>query len=222
MQGQPDWLEDLSLADKVPAGSVAMISEYRLELNGKFASRETTEILGQAMTVTAVISSEGLRFLDDRGGSRTEAYRRFPLDACDRGSVGDELEHAVRTRPGGCADPALFFATFDEANDDHGTIVEVVRDGQGLPIGVRFGENLLLRYKFTPLFPAPAGSVGAGGRWREPSAWDLIALRASAIVIDSVDAARVASVRPVLALSAPRRPGRHSLPEDGLIPLPGP
>ena len=35
------------------------------------------------MTVTTVISSEGLRISDDRGGSRTEAYRRFPLDACD-------------------------------------------------------------------------------------------------------------------------------------------
>ncbi len=118
--------------------------------------------------------------------------------------MGGELEHhVVRTRPGGCADPALFFATFDEANDDDGTIVEVVRDGQGLPIGVRFGENLLLRYKFTPPFPAPAGSVGAGGRWREPSAWDLIDLRASATVVDSVDAARVASVRPVLSVYLP-------------------
>ncbi len=260
MQGQPDWLEDLSLADKVPAGSVAMISEfyrashvsqaetyeylerfglerlaldaevlldpevtirgsdafhgvlearadwaaYRLELNGKFASRETTEILGQAMTVTAVISSEGLRFLDDRGGSRTEAYRRFPLDACDRGSVGDEFEpRVVQTASGGCVDPLLFYATFDEASDDHGTIVEVVRDGQGLPIGVRFGENLLLRYKFTPPLPAPPGSVQAGGRWREPSSWELIDLRASEIVVDSVDAGRVASVRPVLSVYLP-------------------
>ena len=260
MQGQPDWLEDLSLADKVPAGSVAMISEfyrashvsqaetyeylerfglerlaldaevlldpevtirgsdafhgvldaradwaaYRLELNGKFASRETTEILGQAMTVTAVISSEGLRFLDDRGGSRTEAYRRFPLDACDRGSVGDEFEpRVVQTASGGCVDPSLFYATFDEASDDHGTIVEVVRDGQGLPIGVRFGENLLLRYKFTPPFPAPPGSAGAGGRWREPSSWELIDLRTSEIVVDSVDAGRVASVRPVLSVYLP-------------------
>ena len=168
---------------------------YRLELNGKFASRETTEILGQAMTVTAVISSEGLRFLDDRGGSRTsrtEAYRRFPLDACDRGS-----------ERGGCADPALFDATFDEASDDHGTIVEVVRDSQGLPIGVRFGESLLLRYKFTPPLPAPPGSVQAGGRWREPSSWELIDLRTSEIVIDSVDAARVASGRPVLSVYLP-------------------
>ncbi len=39
---------------------------YRLELNGKFAAREFTEVLGQAMTVTAVISSEGLRISDDR------------------------------------------------------------------------------------------------------------------------------------------------------------
>ncbi len=168
---------------------------YRLELNGKFASRETTEILGQAMTVTAVISSEGLRFLDDRGGSRTsrtEAYRRFPLDACDRGS-----------ERGGCADPALFDATFDEASDDHGTIVEVVRDSQGLPIGVRFGESLLLRYKFTRPLPAPPGSVGTSGRWREPSSWDLIDLRTSEIVVDSVDAARVASRRPVLSVYLP-------------------
>ena len=172
MQGPPDWVEELSLADKVAEGSVTLASHvylashvsraeahdhlerlglerlgrdggalldpevsirgsdafhgvlearadwaaYRLELNGKFAAREFTEVLGQAMTVTAVISSEGLRISDDRGGSRTEAYRRFPLDACDRGS-----------ERGGCADPALFHPTFDEASDDHGTIVEVVR-----------------------------------------------------------------------------------------------
>ncbi len=162
---------------------------YRLELNGKFASRQFTEVLGQAMTVTAVISSDGLRISDDRGGSRTEAYRRFPLDACDRGS-----------ERGGCADPASFYATFDEASDDHGTIAEVVRDSQGLPIGVRFGESLLLRYKFTPPLPAPPGSVQAGGRWREPSSWELIDLRTSEIVIDSVDAARVASERPRLSV----------------------
>ena len=162
---------------------------YRLELNGKFASRQFTEVLGQAMTVTAVISSDGLRISDDRGGSRTEAYRRFPLDACDRGS-----------ERGGCADPASFRATFDAASDDHGTIVEVVRDSQGLPIGVRFGESLLLRYKFTPPLPAPPGSVQAGGRWREPSSWELIDLRTSEIVIDSVDAARVASGRPRLSV----------------------
>lgn len=160
---------------------------YRLELNGKFASRQFTEVLGQAMTVTAVISSDGLRISDDRGGSRVEAYRRFPLDACDRGASG-----------GDCADPSLFHATFDEAIDDHGTIVEVIRDGQGLPIGVRFGESLLLRYEFRPPLPAPAGNVRAGGGWREPSSWELIDLRSSEIVIDSVDAARVASGRPRL------------------------
>jgi len=241
-------VEDLSLADKVPAGSVTMISEfyrashvsqaetyeylerfglervaldagvlldpevtirgsdafhgvleakadwaaYRLELNGKFASRESTEILGRAMTVTAVISSEGLRFSDDWGGSRTEAYRRFPLDACDRAS-----------ERGGCADPSSFYATFDSANDEHGSIVEVVRNSQGLPIGVRFGESLLLRYKFTPPLAAPPVGVQAGGRWREPSSWDLIDLRTSEIVIDSVDAARVASGRPVLSVYLP-------------------
>ena len=177
---------------------------YRLELNGKFASRQFTEVLGQTMTVTAVISSEGLRISDDRGGSRTEAYRRFPLDACDWVSAGDEFEHhVVRTRPGGCVDPALFHATFDEASDGHGTIVEVVRDSQGLPIGVRFGESLLLRYKFTRPLPAPPGSVGTSGRWREPSSWDLIDLRTSEIVVDSVDAARVASRRPVLSVYLP-------------------
>ncbi len=97
----------------------------------------------------------------------------------------------------------MFDATFDEASDDHGTIVEVVRDSQGLPIGVRFGESLLLRYKFTPPLPAPPGSVQAGGRWREPSSWELIDLRTSEIVIDSVDAARVASGRPVLSVYLP-------------------
>lgn len=174
---------------------------YRLELNGKFASRELTEVLGQAMTVTAVISSDGLLISDDRGGSRTEAYRRFPLDACGRRGVEDEFDHhEVRTRPGRCADPAFFNATFDEASDDHGTIVEVVRDSRGLPIGVRFGESLLLRYKFTPPLPARSESVGTGGWWREPSSWDLIDLRTSEIVIDSVDAARVASERPVLSV----------------------
>ena len=258
LQGPPDWVEELSLADKVAEGSMALASHvysashvspaevhthlarlglerlgldggvvldpevsirgrdafhgvlearadwaaYRLELNGKFASRETTEVLGQAMTVTAVISSEGLRISDDRGGSRTEAYRQFPLDACDRGSVGDELEHhVVRTRPGGCVDPSLFYATFDEASDDHGSIVEVVRDGQGLPVGVRFGGNLVLRYKFTPPSPAPPGSAQAGGRWSEPSSWDLVDLRTSEIVIDSADAARVASGLPVVSVA---------------------
>ncbi len=258
MQGPPDWVEELSLADKVAEGSVALASHvysashvspaevhthlarlglerlgldggvvldpevsirgrdafhgvlearadwaaYRLELNGKFASRETTEVLDQAMTVTAVISSEGLRISDDRGGFRTEAYRKFPLDACDRGSVGDEFEHhVVRTRPGGCVDPSLFYATFDEASDDHGSIVEVVRDGQGLPVGVRFGGNLVLRYKFTLPSPAPPGSAQAGGRWSEPSSWDLIDLRTSEIVIDSADAARVASGLPVVSVA---------------------
>ena len=174
---------------------------YRLELNGKFASRETTEVLGQAMTVTTVISPEGLRISDDRGGFRTEAYRRFPLDACDRGSVGDELEHhVVQTGSGGCADAVSYGASFDEASDDRGTIAEVVRDSQGLPIGVRFGEILLLRYRFTPPLPAPPASVQAAGRWREPSSWELIDLRTSEIVIDSVDAARVASERPRLSV----------------------
>ena len=132
---------------------------YRLELNGKFASRQFTEVLGQGMTVTAVISADGLRILDDRGGSRTESYRRFPLDACDRGSVGGGFDHhVVRTRPGGCVDPLLFSPTFDEARDDHGTITEVVRDSQGLPVGVRFGESLLLRHRFTPRLPASPGT----------------------------------------------------------------
>lgn len=85
-------------------------------------------------------------------------------------------------------------------SDDHGTIGEVVRGSQGLPIGVRFGESLLLRYEFTPRLPAPSGSVQAGGRWREPSSWELIDLRTSEVVIDSVDAARVASERSRLSL----------------------
>ena len=162
---------------------------YRRELNGKFALREFTEVLGQAMTVTTVISSDGRLASDDRGGSRIEAYRRFPLDACDQVS-----ERA------GCLDPALFHPTFDAVSDDHGTVVEVVRDSQGLPIGVRFGEGLLLRYKFVPPLDAPPGSGRGEGRWREPSSWDLIDLRTSEIVIDSVDAARVASGRPVLSV----------------------
>jgi hypothetical protein len=174
---------------------------YRLELNGKFAVRQFTEVLGQGMTVTTVISSDGLLISDDRGGSRTEAYRRFPLDACDWPRVEGELyHHEVRIRSDGCAAPALFNATFDEASDGHGTIVEVVRNSQGLPIGVLFGENLLLRYKFTPPLSVPPGTGRVGNRWREPSAWDLIDVRTLEVVIDSVDAARVASGRPVLSV----------------------
>ena len=155
----------------------------RLELNGKFALRETTEVLGQAMTVTAVISSDGLLNTDDRGGTRVEAYRKFPLATCRVSQEGNS-----------CGEEA----SFDAARDDHGTIIEFARDGEGLPGGVRFGETLALRYDFTPPLPEPPGR--AGDRWREPSSWELIDLRSLEIVVDSVDAAKVASERPRLSV----------------------
>jgi CYTH domain-containing protein len=155
----------------------------RLELNGKFALRESTEVFGQAMTVTAVIGSDGLLTTDDRGGTRVEVYRRFPVATCYRGQEGADCNEV---------------SSFDAAWDDHGTIVEFVRDREGFPSGVRFGESLALRYDFTPPLPEPPGL--AGDRWREPSSWELIDLRSSEIVVDSVDAARLASERPRLSV----------------------
>ena len=102
----------------------------RLELNGKFALRQSTEVLGQAITVTSVISPDGLRITDDRGGSRIETHREFPVATC-RSSV----------ERFGCDG----VVSFDMARDEHGTIVEFVRDSQGFPSGVRFGGILLLR-----------------------------------------------------------------------------
>lgn len=154
----------------------------RLELNGKFALRHSTEVLNQSMTVTAVISPDGIRTTDSLGGSRVQATRQFPLATCwvSEGNFCDDA------------------AYFDAARDDHGTIVEFVRDREGLPGGVRFGEILALRYDFTPPLPEPPRR--AGDRWRDPSSWELIDLRTSEIVIDSAEAARVASVRPVLSV----------------------
>lgn len=158
----------------------------RLELNGKFALRQVTEVLGQAMTVTAVLSSHGLLTTDDRGGTRLEAYRRFPVATCYRGAEGADCNEVV---------------SFDAAWDDHGTIVEFIRNGQGLPSGVRFGEALGLRYDFTPPLPDPPGLAQVpAARWRAPSSWELIDLRTSEIVIDSLDAERAASKRPYLSV----------------------
>ena len=223
MEGQPDWFDEISPAGSVivtatgvpwpeanellegfglAVGSVpdpevqvyasdafhgvheakADWAAKRLELNGKFALRQSTEVLGQAMTVTSVIGSDGLLVTDDRGGSRVEAYREFPLATCYRGNHGD------------CDG-----ASFDAAWDVYGSIVEFIRDDDGLPGGVRFGETLLLRYGFTPPLPGPP-SRARSDRWREPSSWDLIDLRTSEIVIDSVDAAKVASERPTLSV----------------------
>ena len=172
---------------------------HRLELNGEFALRQSTEVLGQAMTVTSVISSGGVLTTDDRGGSRVEAYRRFPTATCARGPEGT-----------GCD-----VAWFDVARDNHGSITEFVRDDLGLPVAVRFGDSLVLRYKFTPPLPARPSRVRPGDRWREPSSWDLIDVRTSEIVFDSVDAAKVASGRPVLSVSFPGI-GRVLRFEDGL------
>lgn len=155
----------------------------RLELNGKFALRQTTEVLGRAMTVTSMIGSDGLLTTDDRGGSRIVAYRKFPLATCTVSREGNY-----------CADAT----SFDAAWDDRGTIIAFVRDREGLPSGVRFGETLLLRYDFTPPLPDPPAR--AGDRWREPSSWELIDLRTSEIVVDSADAAKVASERPRLSV----------------------
>lgn len=160
-------------------------AERRLELNGKFALRQFTEVLGRTMTVTSVISSDGLLTTDDRGGSRIVAYRKFPVAACHRGPDGSCGERV----------------SFDTAGDGRGSIVEFVRDREGFPSGVRFGATLLLRYKFTPPLPEPPSLArSAGDRWREPSSWDLIDLRTSEVVIDSVDAAKVASRRPALSV----------------------
>ncbi len=225
MQGQPDWREEIS-----PAGSVVVTAASvprseaqehmerlglvpgavadpevsvsggdafqgiqearsdwavkRLELNGKFALRQSTEVLGQAMTVTSVISSDGVLTTDDRGGFRVEAYRGFPTATCARGPEGT-----------GCD-----VAWFDAARDNHGSIIEFVRDRQGFPSGVRFGETLVLRYRFTPPLPTRPSRVRRGDRWREPSSWDLIDLRTSEIVVDSADAAKVASERPIFSV----------------------
>ena len=157
----------------------------RLELNGKFASRQSAEGFGQSMTVTSVISSEGLLVTDDRGGSRTEAYREFPVATCM--STFERF---------GCDG----VVSFDLARDGYGTIVEFVRDKQGLPSAVRFGEVLLLRYSFTPPLPEGPKIGRLSDRWRPPSSWELIDLRTSEIVLDSTDVAKVAAERPVLAV----------------------
>lgn len=225
LQGQPDWSQEIS-----PGGSVAIwaygvsrseAQEYlerlgltagavadprvdvqgsdafhgaqeatadwavtRLELNGRFALRQFTEVLDHAMTVTSIISSDGLLTTDDRGGSRVSAYRKFPLATCYRGPDG-----------GDCAERV----SFDAASDGSGLIVEFVRDHEGFPRAVRFSETLLFRYSFTPPLPEPP-TLALSDRWREPSSWDLIDLRTSEMVIDSVDAAKVASDRPVLSV----------------------
>ena len=226
MQGQPDWWEEISPAgsvtmtaggvsrpeaheyleslDLVP-GSVADpdIGVYgsdafqgvqeakadwavkRLELNGKFAFRQFTKTFGQAITVTSVISSDGLLTTDDQGGSRITTYRRFPVATC--------ISSVERF---GCDG----VVSFDMAKDKHGTIVEFVRDRQGLPSAVRFGEALVLRYRFTPPLPERPKMGRLSDRWRPPSAWELIDARTSEIVIDSVDAARVASTRQRLSV----------------------
>lgn len=224
LQGQPDWSEEISLGGSVAisaygvsrseahrylerlgltAGAVAdprvsvsgsdafhgvrearaNWAARRLEVNGKFAVRQFTEVLGLTMAVTSVISTDGLLATDDRGGSRVTTYRKFPLAACYRGPDGSDCDERV---------------SFDTARDGHGTIVEFVRDRDGFPSGVRFGETLALRYHFTPPLPEPPAL--AGDRWREPSSWALIDLRTSEVVIDSVDAAKVASKRPVLSV----------------------
>lgn len=154
----------------------------RLELDGRFALRRSGEVLGRAMTVTSVVSSDGLQTKDDLGGSRVSTYRRFPAATCQLNSDCDEV------------------ASFDMAKDDHGTIVEFIRDRQGFPSAVRFGETLLLRYDFTPPLPEPAWWEYAGDRWRVPSSWELIDLRSSEIVIDSADAAEVAVERPMVSV----------------------
>ena len=46
----------------------------------------------------------------------------------------------------------------------------------------------------------PEPSARADNRWREPSSWELIDLRTSEVVIDSVEAEKVASERPFLSV----------------------
>jgi hypothetical protein len=220
-QGQPDWWEEISPAGSVTISATGVsrseAHEYleglglvlglvndpelglygsdafhggqeakadwavkRLELNGKFASRQFTQAVGHAMTVTSVISSAGLRTTDDRGGYRIQSYREFPVATCRSG-----VERF------GCDAVALF----DVASDKHGTVVEFVRDSKGFPSAVRFGKILLLRYSFTPPLPERPQLGRLRDRWRRPSSWDLIDVRTSEIVIDSVDAAKVSSKR---------------------------
>lgn len=157
----------------------------RLALNGKFAVRQSVEALGQAMTVTSVISPDGLLTTDDWGGSRIETYREFPVATCYSSPERFGCDGVV---------------SFDMARDKHGTIVEFVRDSQGLPIAVRFGETLALRYSFAPPLPERPKMGRLSDRWRPPSAWELIDVRTSEIVIDSVDAAKVASERVVVSV----------------------
>ncbi len=226
MQGQPDWWDEISPAGSVTASGTGVSRsealEYldrlglvagavadpevgvhgrdafhgvqearadwavkRLELNGKFALRHSTEVLGQAMKVTSVISSDGLLTTDDRGGSRVETYRKFPVATCYGGVEGTDCDEV---------------ASFDMARDDHGLIVEFIRDKRGFPGGVRFGETLALRYDFTPPLPEPPSLARQGDRWREPSSWELIDLRTSEIVIESDGAAKVASERSRLSV----------------------
>ena len=161
-------------------------AETRLELNGKFGLRNATHVFDQAMTTTSVISPDGLLTTDDRGGSRITAYRKFPIAACYVGPEGGDCDERV---------------SFDATEDVRGNIVEFIRDHQGFPSGVRFGETLALRYGFTPPLPEPPGLLWVDpDHWREPSSWELIDLRTSEIVIDSVEAARVASERSVLSV----------------------
>ena len=226
MQGQPDWWEEISPAGSVtvtaagvsrpeahqyleslglvagaaadPEVSISGGDAFhgvqegradwavkRLELNGKFALRQSTEVLGQAITVTSVISPDGLRITDDRGGSRIETHREFPVATC-----------ASSVERFGCDG----VVSFDMARDEHGTIVEFVRDRQGFPSGVRFGEILLLRYGFTPPLPERPKLGRLSDRWRAPSSWELIDLSRSETVIGSADAAKVASERPLLSV----------------------
>jgi len=155
----------------------------RLELNGKFAVRWSGRVFGEAMTVTSVISRDGMLTTDDHGGSRITHYRNFPLATCYAGPEGSSCDES---------------RAFDVAWDHHGLIVEFVRDKEGLPASVLFGETLVLRYGFTPPLPESLGL--AGDVWREPSSWELVDRRTSEIVIDSIEAAKVASVRPVLSV----------------------
>lgn len=157
----------------------------RLALNGRYASRLFTEVLAQSMTVTAVISSDGLLITDDSGEFRIETYRRFPMATCVHWPDGD------------CNDRV----SFDTARDDYGTIVEFIREPSGFPSAVRFGETLVLRYNFAPPLPERPSQVLPEDTWREPSSWDLVDLRTSEIVTDSVDAGKVASERKVLSVT---------------------
>ena len=148
-------------------------SSYSVEVDSPYRSVEFYRIFDQTMRVRTELTPEGVRVTDDRGGSRLEVERKFPVASCDRGSHGDIV----------CELPFL-----DYAADNVGLLVEYLRDHQGYPKAVRVGENLLLRY----IFETEPVHDARGDLRRVPDAWELLDLRSGAVVLTSEVGARVA------------------------------